>query len=230
MPRFECKQGGSNKFWVIEKSPGAVLIFYWGRIGTLGQTISKSYSSALRRDNEYGKLIAAKLKKGYKFVDTYPSEKAQLKPILVAAKAQELKKTVKKAKKKKATPKKKLQKKIWVPATNIPALPVGTPVKIVWSKRHEDSEPPYCGIGQGIAIKLKKGSLVGTAQLEFDPSSDCCLGHYHYKIQFPKKAWNIPDDAIYVEVDASDTTPQQIEPIEEIKKGRGWDLFLDEEE
>ncbi|MFN8659019.1 MAG: DUF4253 domain-containing protein [Candidatus Obscuribacterales bacterium] len=64
MRRFEFSMGGSDKFWEVELS-GTELTVRFGRMGTNGQTQTKSFPSAAAAQKEYDKLIAEKLNKGY---------------------------------------------------------------------------------------------------------------------------------------------------------------------
>jgi len=68
MPRYEFSEGSSNKFWQIELD-GTSFTTTYGRIGTDGQTTMKEYDSEEKAEKEYKKLIAEKVKKGYKLVD-----------------------------------------------------------------------------------------------------------------------------------------------------------------
>jgi predicted DNA-binding WGR domain protein len=67
MPRYEFSDGKSNKFWEIELE-GTSFTTTYGRIGTNGQTSMKEYDSTDKAKKEYDKLIAEKVKKGYKLV------------------------------------------------------------------------------------------------------------------------------------------------------------------
>lgn len=62
--RFTFQEGSSNKFWEIELDECEFNVRY-GRIGTDGQTQSKSFASASEAKKQYEKLVAEKLKKGY---------------------------------------------------------------------------------------------------------------------------------------------------------------------
>jgi predicted DNA-binding WGR domain protein len=68
MPRYEFSEGSSNKFWQIDLD-GTSFTTTYGRIGTDGQTTMKEYDSEEKAEKEYKKLIAEKVKKGYKLVD-----------------------------------------------------------------------------------------------------------------------------------------------------------------
>jgi predicted DNA-binding WGR domain protein len=67
MPRYEFSEGTSNKFWQIDLN-GASFTTTFGKIGTAGQTSTKSYDSDAKAQTEYTKLIAEKTKKGYQLV------------------------------------------------------------------------------------------------------------------------------------------------------------------
>jgi predicted DNA-binding WGR domain protein len=67
MPRYEFKEGTSNKFWEINLD-GSSFTTTYGKIGTDGQTTEKSYGDDDKAQKEYDKLIAEKTKKGYKLV------------------------------------------------------------------------------------------------------------------------------------------------------------------
>ena len=54
----------SNKFWNIELNGSDYTVNY-GRVGTKGQTNTKSFDSADDAKADYDKIVAAKLKKGY---------------------------------------------------------------------------------------------------------------------------------------------------------------------
>ncbi len=67
MPRYELSDGASNKFWEIELS-GTSFTTRYGRIGATGQATAKSFPSAAEALREHDKLVAEKLKKGYRAV------------------------------------------------------------------------------------------------------------------------------------------------------------------
>ncbi len=67
MPRYEFSEGTSNKFWDIQLS-GSSFTTTWGKIGTAGQATTKSFPSDDKARQEYDKLIAEKVKKGYALV------------------------------------------------------------------------------------------------------------------------------------------------------------------
>ena len=62
--RFEFSEGKSNKFWEISMS-GTDVTVRFGRIGTNGQTQTKSFADAAAATKHAEKLIAEKLEKGY---------------------------------------------------------------------------------------------------------------------------------------------------------------------
>ncbi|QSQ27472.1 WGR domain-containing protein [Pyxidicoccus parkwayensis] len=67
MPRYEFKEGSSNKFWEISLT-GTSFTTRWGRIGTDGQEKTQSFSDTATAKKEYDKLVREKEKKGYELV------------------------------------------------------------------------------------------------------------------------------------------------------------------
>lgn len=67
MKRLEFSEGASNKFWEIALEGNQFTVTF-GRIGAQGTTTSKTWSDAAEARKEYEKLIAEKLKKGYREV------------------------------------------------------------------------------------------------------------------------------------------------------------------
>src|SRR4030095_7063982 len=65
--RFEFVEGGSRKFWEIAVGPISFTVRF-GRLGTQGQQQTKSYYEERKTRHEADKLIAEKLKKGYREV------------------------------------------------------------------------------------------------------------------------------------------------------------------
>lgn len=63
--RFEYVAGSSSKFWEVETDGRQVKVRY-GRIGTNGQSQTKSFTSETAADEQAKKQIAAKLSKGYR--------------------------------------------------------------------------------------------------------------------------------------------------------------------
>jgi uncharacterized protein (TIGR02996 family) len=64
MRTFVFTDATSNKFWHIELS-GKKFTVQFGRVGTTGQTQTKSSTSPAAAQKEHDKLVAQKLKKGY---------------------------------------------------------------------------------------------------------------------------------------------------------------------
>ena len=65
MPRrFEFSKGSSSKFWEVRVAGSDVTVNY-GRIGTDGQSQSKSFANATLANKYAEKLIGEKTKKGY---------------------------------------------------------------------------------------------------------------------------------------------------------------------
>jgi predicted DNA-binding WGR domain protein len=65
--RCEFVEGVSAKFWEVTQTAGVLAIRY-GRIGSQGQSMTKSFESAERARRELDKLFAEKLRKGYREV------------------------------------------------------------------------------------------------------------------------------------------------------------------
>lgn len=65
MRHFEFVGGTSAKFWEIGTSGNEVTVRY-GRIGTAGQTQTKSFPDAAAAERHGEKLIAQKTAKGYR--------------------------------------------------------------------------------------------------------------------------------------------------------------------
>jgi predicted DNA-binding WGR domain protein len=64
MPRYELSDGKSHKFWEVELR-GRVLRVRYGRIGTDGQTLDKSFPSDDAAKREHDRLVKEKTAKGY---------------------------------------------------------------------------------------------------------------------------------------------------------------------
>ena len=75
---FHFQDGASNKFWVIELE-GNTFTVQFGRLGTDGQTQTKDFSSEAAAKTAYDKLVAEKVKKGYKEVTA--SEAGAVAPV-----------------------------------------------------------------------------------------------------------------------------------------------------
>ncbi len=67
MPRYEFKEGSSNKFWEITLD-GSSFTTKYGRIGSDGQETVKDWDDDDKAKTEYDKLIAKKVKEGYKAI------------------------------------------------------------------------------------------------------------------------------------------------------------------
>ena len=67
MPRYEFKEGTSNKFWEISLD-GSAFTTKYGKVGTDGQETIKEWDDDEKAKKEYDKLIGEKTKKGYKLV------------------------------------------------------------------------------------------------------------------------------------------------------------------
>jgi predicted DNA-binding WGR domain protein len=63
--RFEFVQGKSRKFWEITQEADTVTV-HFGRLGTQGQTQTKTFASEQKAQREAEKLITEKTRKGYK--------------------------------------------------------------------------------------------------------------------------------------------------------------------
>jgi predicted DNA-binding WGR domain protein len=64
MARYEFVEGTSSKFWEIVLSGESFTVTY-GRIGTNGQTQTKTFATAAAAKTEHDKLVTEKTKKGY---------------------------------------------------------------------------------------------------------------------------------------------------------------------
>lgn len=76
MRRFELKEGTSNKFWEVDVE-GSGLTVRFGKIGTAGQTQTKSFPSEEKAKSERDKLIKEKTGKGYSEVKAAEGEKLE---------------------------------------------------------------------------------------------------------------------------------------------------------
>jgi predicted DNA-binding WGR domain protein len=61
---FEFIEGTSRKFWEISVSGNAFTVRF-GRIGTAGQSQTKTFADEVKAKREADQLISEKLKKGY---------------------------------------------------------------------------------------------------------------------------------------------------------------------
>ena len=103
MPRYEFSEGSANKFWAITLSGKGYTATY-GKIGSNGQTTLKTFDSDAEAKNEYDKIIAEKVKKGYALVGGESSGAAAAKAAPPAAKAEPAKAAPAKAAPAKAAP------------------------------------------------------------------------------------------------------------------------------
>ena len=78
MPTYEFSEGASNKFWKIDLD-GSSFTARWGKIGTQGQEKRQDFDSAEEAKAEYEKLIASKVKKGYRLAGAEPEAEAPKK-------------------------------------------------------------------------------------------------------------------------------------------------------
>lgn len=65
--RFECRNASlnSDKFWTFEIQDGNRVGFAYGRRGTAGQTMTKTYDTMQRLMDDLERLVSEKLEKGY---------------------------------------------------------------------------------------------------------------------------------------------------------------------
>ena len=75
---FEFRDGKSDKFWQISVSGDSHTVTY-GRVGTDGQTKTKSFADAAKAAKDADKLIASKVKKGYQEVTQTTSRAVKAK-------------------------------------------------------------------------------------------------------------------------------------------------------
>jgi len=75
MPRYEFVQGKSQKFWEITLE-GKAFTTCWGRLGTEGQSATKTFPNAAKAKMKYDKLVVEKVKKGYQLVGGAEEEAA----------------------------------------------------------------------------------------------------------------------------------------------------------
>ncbi len=81
MRRFELVEGTSSKFWEVSVTD-AELTVRFGRIGTQGQSKSKTFASAQAAQQEEAKLIREKAGKGYQEVGGGAEAPASGTPVL----------------------------------------------------------------------------------------------------------------------------------------------------
>jgi predicted DNA-binding WGR domain protein len=94
--RFECVEDASSKFWEVSVT-GSEMTVRFGRIGTSGQSKTKSFASELLAQKEADKLVGEKTRKGYAEVGAgaepiaakapVPPQKEQTTPVSKVAAA-----------------------------------------------------------------------------------------------------------------------------------------------
>jgi predicted DNA-binding WGR domain protein len=87
MPRFEFEEGSSQKFWEISLA-GAALTTSWGKLGTTGQQKTQTLGDAAAARKEHDKLVASKLKKGYRAVGDAATKPQKAAPAVKRAAAE----------------------------------------------------------------------------------------------------------------------------------------------
>ncbi len=105
MPRYELTDGSTSKFWQIDLD-GDSFTTTFGKIGTSGQSKTKSFDDAEVAQKNYDKLIAQKTKKGYSAV-AGATKKAAPKKVAAKKKVVAKKKAAKKKTSAKESPPKK---------------------------------------------------------------------------------------------------------------------------
>ncbi|MCL2325918.1 MAG: WGR domain-containing protein, partial [Proteobacteria bacterium] len=81
MARYELIEGTSSKFWEIELT-GSSFTTTYGKIGTSGQSATKSFDSDEKARKEHDKIVAEKVKKGYKAVGTKEQSESKKDEVL----------------------------------------------------------------------------------------------------------------------------------------------------
>lgn len=76
MPRYEYSSGTSNKFWEITVDGSSYTVTY-GRIGTVGQTSTKSFADGATAQKKADAAINSKVRKGYMLVEAAELEEEQ---------------------------------------------------------------------------------------------------------------------------------------------------------
>lgn len=79
MRRFEFSEGNSNKFWEVEQD-NQELKLRWGKLGTQGQSQTKTFADNVAALAAMGKLIKEKTGKGYVEVSA-PADAPPSKPV-----------------------------------------------------------------------------------------------------------------------------------------------------
>ncbi len=81
MSRYELVEGTSNKFWEITQE-GVTVTVRWGKVGTAGQSTTKTFGSAAEAKKEHDKLVGEKTRKGYLLAGaSSPSQAAPAKDV-----------------------------------------------------------------------------------------------------------------------------------------------------
>ena len=70
--RYECTEEGSRKFWEVKQEGPSYTVRY-GRIGTNGQSLTKSFADEATAQREMEKVRAKKVEKGYTRIPTTSS-------------------------------------------------------------------------------------------------------------------------------------------------------------
>jgi len=86
MRRFEFVDGTSRKFWEIDLHEKSFEV-RWGRLGTDGQSQTKSFPSADKAKSTHDKLVAEKLGKGYSEIGASAATQSKSTPAPTKTKA-----------------------------------------------------------------------------------------------------------------------------------------------
>jgi predicted DNA-binding WGR domain protein len=86
MRRFELVEGTSSKFWEVEVD-GCDVTVRFGRIGTSGQTKTKTFGSDAAAKREHDTLVKEKTSKGYSEVGVAAGAKLGAAPVRATAAA-----------------------------------------------------------------------------------------------------------------------------------------------
>lgn len=86
MTRYELVEGSASKFWEVAVT-GDELTVRFGRIGTAGQTKTKTFADAAAAQREHDKLVREKTGKGYGLVDDAGTAAVTAAPAAAPAKA-----------------------------------------------------------------------------------------------------------------------------------------------
>lgn len=78
--RYELRDKTSNKFWQIELNKTSFTTTY-GRIGSDGQSSTKTFDSKVEVKLEYERLVSEKVKKGYQRVSGMRSSAKEMAPL-----------------------------------------------------------------------------------------------------------------------------------------------------